>query len=82
MKTITSHGFLWEVHSPSLYVHAHGEADILCGCNGRTWQLGINNAYRDRCFPSRDAAMAAYARGVEETRAMAASWHEAWEAPT
>jgi hypothetical protein len=61
-------GIFWQVHSPSLYVHDHGGVDILCGCNGRTWQLGIGDQYRDRCFDSRDEAMAAYARGAETAR--------------
>ena len=74
MKTITSHGFLWEVHSPSLYVHAHGEADIMVGCNGRTWQIGIYPTYRDRCFASRDEAMAAYAKGVRDAQETASTW--------
>ena len=74
MKTIEAWGITWEVHSPSLFVHVHGEADIMVGCNGRTWQLGIYPTYRDREFPTRDAAMRAYAEGVEQARRIAQSW--------
>ena len=74
MRTITVDGITWDVHSPSLFVHNHGESQILCGCNGRTWQLGINDAYRDRLFFTRDHAMQAYARGVEQARQMAEAW--------
>jgi len=77
MKTLESNGLTWEVHSPSLFVHAHGEADIMVGCNGRTWQLGINDVYRDRCFPSREAAMAAYAEGVRKACELANQWNGA-----
>ncbi len=76
MKTITIAGLLWEVHSPSLFVHAHdGSIDILVGCNGRTWQIGINDTYRPRQFFTRDQAMEAFAKGVEDARRAAAGCH-------
>ena len=69
MRTITVDGITWDVHSPSLFVHNHGESQILCGCNGRTWQIGINDTYRDRQFFTRNQAMEAFAKGVEDARA-------------
>jgi hypothetical protein len=76
MKTIEHAGLVWEVHSPSLFVHAHdGSVDILVGCNGRTWQIGINDTYRDRQFFTRNQAMEAYAKGLADARRAAAGYH-------
>jgi hypothetical protein len=47
----------------------------MVGCNGRTWQLGLDNVYRDRCFASREEAMAAYAEGVRKACDLANQWN-------
>lgn len=76
MRSITVDGITWDVHSPSLFVHEHHSgAQILCGCNGRTWQLGINDVYRDRQFFTRDQAMQAYADGVHKACQLAEQWN-------
>jgi hypothetical protein len=66
MKTIESYALTWEVHSPSLFVHRHGEADFLVGFNGRTWQIGINNEYRSATYPTRDACFAIWRVAIDE----------------
>ena len=75
MKTIEHAGLMWEVHSPSLFVHQHAhDVQILVGCNGQSWQLGINDAYRDRCFATRQDAMQAYADGFRKACELSGQW--------
>jgi hypothetical protein len=75
MKTIKSYGLTWEAHSPSLFVHIHAGTDVLVGFNGRGWQIGIGDTYRDREWPTRDGAMAAIAVALEDARRTAGDWH-------
>ena len=75
MKTIESYGLLWEAHSPSRFSHTEGGYRVMVGFNGCGWQLGLNDTYREREFPSRDLAMAAFAIALGDARRAAEGVH-------
>jgi len=65
MTTKIIAGLPWRIHSPSLIALEHiastGTHNILVGFNGQTWQVGVDNVYGTREWPTRDAAAATVA---------------------
>ena len=70
MTTKTIAGLPWRIHSPSLLELEHADStgihNILVGFNGRTWQIGVDNVYGTREWPTRDEAAATVAQAFEQ----------------
>ena len=73
MKTLILNNLPWRVHSPSLLElscsNSDGEHNILVGFNGKTWQVGVNNVYGTREWPTRNAAAAQVAHAFSQAAA-------------